>query len=280
MGISISEMSYKDYNRCLKISNELAEIIVLIEDEVRILRYGLINGKNHLKDLNGFGGHSFGIIGKEDHKTEFINSDPIEYENIPDGVRIVQNIERWTQVRKIINLTLKGTKVNIDYKVLSLNAFDINISVYSSSILSHGGIEIVPLVKSEEETLPDKSLIFWPYSNLKDQRVYFGDKYIAMKVNDSINSKFRIGLNAHTSFYYNENEIFIKESSKIEGVSYPNKGSSYECIINKDYLNVINNSPIYTLGVNECLSHKETLDIKKDIDLNSLDSFIDNYFLP
>lgn len=288
MGIvNMMEISYKKYNKCLRVTNNLVEIIVHIEDEIKIVKYGYIDGNNQFEDeldIDGkiYGGHRFSHIPKIDYKVDFIDDEGIKYEKITNGVRIIQNIEKWTQIRKIVEIVFEenSSKVKISHKILSLNAFDINISISANTIVRKGGIQVIPLIKNLNKDVPDKALVFWPYSNLKDSRVYFGDKYIAMKVNDTIVDKFRIGLNTNLPYvlYYNSNEMFIKEFEDLgDNKCYPNMGCKYESLITSNYLEMQSNSPMYKLRTNKYITHTEVWNIYKNINLDFIDKFIDQY---
>lgn len=282
--VNITEINYKDYNNCLRVTNNLVELVISIEHEIRIIKYAFVGGENHFREegsCNDLGGHRFGYINQFNHKSDFINDDQIQYQKISNGIRLIQNIEKWTQMRKVIEIIFEenSSEVKVIYKVISLNAFDINISLFSSTTLKDGGIEIIPFYRGDNLEIPDKSLVFWPYSNLRDSRVYFGDRYIAMKVNHDVQDKFRIGLNARVGFYYNDHGMFIKEVvySPSDSIEYPNRGCNYESFITENYLEMQSNSPIYKLSMNNSITHTEIWNIYRDVNLDSIDDFIDKY---
>lgn len=288
--VNVTEINYKNYNKCLKITNNLVEVIVFIENTIRIVKYGYVDGNNQFEDVlidnNGrdvtVGGHGFSYIPQIDQNVDFIDNQGITYEIIPNGIRLIQNIEKWTQIRRIIEIIFdeNSSKIRVIHKILSLNAFDINIAICSNTVVRNGGIEIIPFSCGNNKDVPNKSLIFWPYSNLKDSRVYLGDKYIAMKVNENIRDKFRMGINTDLKYvlYYNNNEMFIKEFDEVKDCyEYPNMGCKYESLITPDYLEMKTNSPIYKLSTNNYITHTEVWNIYKDINLDFIDKFIDQY---
>lgn len=292
--INISEINYKDYGRCLKITNNIVEVIVTIEYGPRIIKYGFVNGKNHFAECVGnkistshgdyyiIGGHRFWHLPENRDRTYIPDTKKVRYEEIFNGVRLIQEFEKWTQVQKIIEITFEvdSSKVYILHKIVSLNAFDINISISGISSMDKGGIEIIPLEKRKEGLNPNKSLIFWPYSNIRDSRVYFGDKYVAMKVNENIFENFKIGFNTNLNYalYYNQNELFVKEFNKVNNnLNYPDMGCIYESFITANYIEMQTNSPMYVLETNKVIEHMEIWNLYKDIDLDFIETFIDNY---
>lgn len=288
--VNIAEINYKNYNNCLRITNNLVEVIVFMENTIRIVKYGYVNGNNQFEDIlidNDSrniigGGHSFSYIPQIDQNVDFIDNQGITYERISSGIRLIQNIEKWTQIRRVIEIIFyeNSSKIKVIHKILSLNAFDINIAICSNTVVRNGGIEIIPFSIGNNRDVPNKSLVFWPYSNLKDSRVYLGDKYIAMKVNENICDRFRMGVNTDLRYvlYYNNNEMFVKEFDEIKGCyEYPNMGCKNESLITTNYLEMKSNSPIYKLSTNNYITHIEVWNIYKDINLDFIDKFIDQY---
>lgn len=291
--INILETNFKHYGKCLKITNSIVEVIITVEYGPRVVKYGYVNGRNQFaEDINNkistshgdyyiIGGHRFWHLPENKDRTYIPDNKKVEYESIFNGVRLIQEIEKWTQVQKIIEITFEtSSKVNILHKIVSLNAFDINISASGITAMSKGGIEIIPLEERKIGTIPNKSFVFWPYSNIKDSRVYFGDRYVAMKVCENVFENFKIGFNTNLSYamYYNENELFVKQFKRDKNNSnYPHMGCSYESFIGSNYIEMQTNSPIYTISTNQCVEHLEIWDLHKDVNLDFIDIFIDNY---
>lgn len=292
--ISVLEINYNNYGRCLKVTNSVVEVIVTLDYGPRIIKYGYSDGINHFAEgidskistSHGeyfiIGGHRFCHLPENEDRTYIPDNYPVEYEKIENGIRFIQEIEKWTQVQKIIEITFEyaSTKVSVSHRLVSLNAFDINVGVCGITAVERGGIEIIPLSKKSDGTAPNRAIVFWPYSNMKDSRVYYGDKYVAMKVCENVSSNFKIGMNSNLSYalYFNKNELFVKEFKRNKNENnYPNMGCSYESFIGNDYLEMQTNSPICSLKTNESIEHIEIWNLYKDVNLDFIDTFIDNY---
>lgn len=288
MSVDVSNITYKGYGRCLRVVNNVVEIIVTIEYGPRIIKYGYVNGKNHFaENIENKISTSYGdyyIIGGHRFCDELCIPDnkKVDYELIPGGVRLIQNIERWTQVQKNIEIIFEGdsSRVKIIHKQVSLNAFDVKFFVCGVTTMRKGGLGIIPIEKFKSDAVPNKSFVFWPYSNIKDPRVYFGEKFILMKVSENITEDFKIGFNSSLNYalHYNENELFVKylvRDNKNE--NYPNMGCVYEYFISKDYMEIQSNSPICNVETNKFVEHIEIWELYKDINLNFVETFIDNH---
>lgn len=292
--ISLSEISYRIHEKCLKITNGIIEVIVTLDMGPRIIKYGFVDGDNHFAEnisdkiisshgeYEIVGGHRFWHLPENKDRTYIPDEKSVAYEIIDGGARIIQDIEKWTQVQKVIDicLDLNSTKVSVTHRIISLNAFDINLSISGISCMKKGGIEVIPLEKRKDGLEPNKSLVFWPYSNIKDPRVYFGDKYIAMKVDENTRENFKIGVNTNLTYalYFNNNEIFVKEFKRDKNNNnYPDLGCCYESSISKEYVEMQTLSPIYRIGMNESIEHTEIWTLYKEVNLDFIDNFIDNY---
>lgn len=285
--VNVLEINYKNYGKCLRIANDVVEVIVTIEFGIRIVKYGFIGGKNHFRENiledgcqnKNLGGHTFEYVTGKNIPFESLKSE-VKYEIISQGVRFTQSIDNATYTQKIIEIIFEvdSSRVDVIHKVHSLNPFNINLSVCGVTSMDKGGIEVVPLSFKNDYNFPNKSLMFWPYSNLKDSRVYLGEKYVAMKICETNIQDFRIGFDTGLDYalYYNDKELFVKRFFKKDG-EYPNKGCVYESFISKDVIEMRANSPIKCISFEECFEHRESWSLYKDVSLDFIDTYIDNY---
>ena len=291
--VNITEINYKDYGKCLKVTNDVVEVIISIQYGPRIVKYGFVNDINHFAESiedkivtsNGdyyiIGGHRFLYLTENENNIYIPDNKNVEYESIEGGIRLIQPIEEHTYFNKIIEIIFEGdSKLRVVHKIVSENHFNINVSIASITVMDSNGIELIPLDMKCEGKLPNKSLVFWPYSNLKDQRVYFGDKYIAMKVNENIYDNFRLGFNMNftRALYYSQNQLFVKEVKQREKTGeteeYPNMGSKYESYITKNYIEMQTNSPKSLLKANGCVEHEEIWNLYREVSLDFIDKFM------
>lgn len=285
--INILEINYRDYGKCLNISNGMIEIIVTLDCGPRIIRYGYVDGNNHLAEyindriVTPYG--DYFVIGGHRFSNDLYvpDNEKVEYELILNGVRLMQKVEKWTQIQKSIDITFteNSSEVTILHRTTSFNVFNINLFISSITSMKKGGIEIIPFSRKSENILPDRMFVLWPYSNLRDSRVYFGDRYVAMKVNENILDNFKIGFNTNFNhaLYYNDEELFIKYYEKNNNnLNYPHMGCNYESFICKNYIEMQSNSPIYNVKPNDHVEYLEIWKLHRGITLDSLDKFIDN----
>ncbi len=290
--LNILEISYRNYGKCLRIANDVVEIIVTIEYGLRIAKYGYIGGKNHFKESEilsnldeeiniGIGGHTLEYA--TNSKSLLVSNDgEVKYELIPHGVRFIQAVESDTKTQRVMEVyfEFESSKIVVLHRVYSLNLFDIDVSISGVTSMNREGIQIIPICKSGNMNLPRSCFVLWPYSNLKDSRVYFGERYVAMKTCEDNIKDFRIGFNdsLHYALYYSDREMFVKEFDiQSEKLGYPNNGCVYEAFISRDSIQMISNSVLYNLSCGNYIEHREVWTLFKDVNLDFIDRYIYEY---
>ena len=53
MAISVKEIDYKEYGKCVEISNGTVDVVVTVDVGPRIIRFGFIGGENELCEAPG-----------------------------------------------------------------------------------------------------------------------------------------------------------------------------------------------------------------------------------
>lgn len=137
--------------------------------------------------------------------------------------------------------------------------------------------------KKDTNLLPDRLIALWPYSKMNDSRIYFGDKYIALKQDENKKEAFKIGILNREGWaaYFNNNNIFIKKFTNYEDEKYPDFGVSYETYTNEFMTEMESLSPLTTLNPNSALNHVESWKLIKEVsfpgyDEEKLDSILND----
>ena len=96
--------------------------------------------------------------------------------------------------------------------------------------MAPGGVAIAPQVKKDTGVECNRLISLWPYSDLTDKRVMLGTDYIFLKFDASADVPFKYGMPQDEGWavYINNNVMFLKEYTPIEGAKYPDYGCSFE----------------------------------------------------
>lgn len=276
MSITVKEISYKSFGRCLELSNEKCDLLVTLDVGPRIIRFGFKGRENlfcentEFKVKSGdeywyiYGGHRLWHSPEANPRTYYPDNYPVDYEKIEGGIK-VSVYEKWRQVIKEMEIILdeRESKVKIVHRIINKNAWDIELSVWALTVMDKGGVEIIPVNTKDTELLPNMNIAIWPYTKLNDKRVTWGEEYITIRQDENAIVPFKIGLNNQSGWaaYINHGVTFIKRYQHIEGETYPDFGVSYETYTNNFMLEMETLSPLKRIKPDEYIEHIEEWEI-------------------
>ncbi|MDP4181555.1 MAG: hypothetical protein Q8942_10720, partial [Bacillota bacterium] len=283
-----------------EVSNGEVSLVVTVDFGPRIIRYGFVDGKNELCENSDVtldsqygewklkGGHRLWHSPESLPRTYIADNKPVRFEIIENGVRVTQEIEPWVQIQKQLEITLEpdSNKAQIIEKLTNLNAWPVELAVWSLTVMAPGGKEIIPLSKKATGLLPNRSIVLWPYARINDERVTWLDQYVLLDIKPAKDEAFKIGTNNEDGWaaYLNEKNLFIKKYKHEDGKSYPDSGSSYETYTNGNMAEMEILSPLEKLEPGSAATLTETWELKKDVSVNKLseeniEQFVKDYIL-
>lgn len=290
-GVSIREIQYKDFGRALEISNGIVNLVVTLDLGPRILRYGFEKGINHFSDRATtemkvgeetwriLGGHRLWHSPEAFPRTYMPDNSEVHWEALQGGVKLVQKVEPWVQTQKELEIYLdeNSSEVKVVHRIKNKNAWPIKLSSWAVSIMDKGGLEIIPIPDRATGYLPNKNLSLWAYSKMNDSRVYWGDKYITLKLDATIDHPFKVGINNEEAWaaYINHGELFLLNYDHDISAIYPDGGVSYETFTYLDVLEMETLSPIKDIESEESVAHVEYWSLHKGINIPENEEEID-----
>ncbi len=283
MAITVREENYMNFGRCLYIANEKQEMRVTLDIGPRIISYNLIGKGNMMftdterlsvrnndefKSVYGkdkawyiYGGHRFWVSPEEYPVTYYPDNDKVEYTvkgNVFTFTPPVQEVTLWHQ---IIEITFHETDAKADVLHILKNTSpdEKQGSIWALSVTAPGGRAFQMMAQEDTGLLANRTLVLWPYNNMTDKRFYMDDKYIALAQDSKAEKSFKIGTNntSGSVICLNNNTVFKKEFTYIQGACYPDNGCSVEVFTNDLMLEMETLSPLYTLKSGEECRHLE-----------------------
>jgi hypothetical protein len=133
--------------------------------------------------------------------------------------------------------------------------------------MNQGGLEVVPQPTNDTGLLSNRVLSLWPYSDMTDDRIYWGKKYITMRQDTGIKSAFKFGINNDRGFaaYFVNGGMFVKKFNTDPKGCYPDSGVSYETYTNNVILEMESLSELSAITPGSTAFHKEEWTIEKDV---------------
>lgn len=298
--VKIIEINSELHGRCVEISNSDIRLTVTVDFGPRIIEFGFCDGQNILCEkapvtVNSIfgswrlvGGHRFTHSPENVPRTYVPDNKPVKYEIFKNGIRLLQERERWTQMDKLMEIFMEPQKneVRINHSLTNRGPWPVELSVWSITAMAPGGIEVIPQSLKDTGVLPSRNIVLWPYSSMADKRLRWFDKYITVEQDPGIQRSFKLGINNVDGWaaYINKHSIFVKKFEVDKDGKYPDMGASYETYVNESIIEMESLSPKVKLEYGKEAVHTEVWSILRapepgEISTEGLDEFVKKYIL-
>ena len=133
------------------------------------------------------------------------------------------------QFTTTVMLSEESSDVKITHFVENCSGESQNFAIWALTVLDKGGVELIPYNTEDTGYLPNRTFMAWPYTNLGDHRVHFGDNFMSLK-SDSTERAFKLGMDLRKGAvaYLNKGNMFVKKFVHYDGSQYPDNGCSFE----------------------------------------------------
>ena len=305
MAVKNEIVNYKDFGKCIRLSNDAVELIVSIEFGPRILRYGFIDGENILNDNKAYfepdssdkfqkffgegkyyktyGGHRLWTAPEFYPEMYYPDNDTVEYELTQNGVILTpppQN-ENGIQMRISITLDDVNTDVTVEHTITNFNERIKEFSAWALTVGAKGGTEIIPLNTNDTHLLPNGKIAVWPYTDLRKKELYLGKKYVTIRQPKEGRIKLGFDLRCGTVYYVLGNSVFTKKyNPNYPTGNYVDGGVSYETYSCDEFTELETLSELKKVACGQTIEHTEYWSLSKKPcefdpeDDTSIDNFI------
>jgi hypothetical protein len=265
------------WERCARLANRDAELIVTLDVGPRILSFKTTGGENVLRafpkqlgksgepDYQVRGGHRM-WIGPEDERTYAPDNGPTEFRfDEPCGLRVATPATEPWKIRKemIISLAAEGADVHIRHRATNEGAEPATLCTWGLTVPIPGGCEIIPQPPLGEHGKggfqPDRVIVPWSYTDLSDDRWRIGARYWRLRPNpERPATKLGFALTDGWVAYVLPGALFIKRFDFDAAATYPDRGCNFETFSKGDFIELESLSPLRTLAPGESTEHAET----------------------
>ena len=258
--VTFKETTYKNYGKCLEISNGTVDLLVTLDIGPRIIRYGFcgkdnmfyedldrVNGydRDDLKEMFGanahwylYGGHRL-WISPEYTESYFPDNNPVEYETDENTAIFSCDVQEATglQFTTTVTLSPEGSDVEVTHFIENCSGEPKTFAPWALTVLDKGGVELIPFNTNDTDLLPNRTIRAWPYTNFADPRLFMGDKFASLR-SDSTERKFKLGFDHRNGVaaYINKGAMFVKGFKHYEDGNYPDNGCSFETFTNQHFI--------------------------------------------
>ena len=236
---SITE--FKNYGKCVKISNGIIEAVATVDIGPRIVYFGFIGGENIMNtskdefapvsnDLmdnhfykgatwNNYGGHRLWVSPEKMPDTYYPDCKPVKYDFTENGVILTPDAQPENGQAMTVELSMKENIPSMDviHSVKNISDNDKDIALWALSVCEKNGLLIVPMNTNDTGLLHNRVISVWSYTDLSDDRVFFGKKYFTLKQDTKAETAMKFGFNL------NDGKVFyVVGDSVFENKYYPN----------------------------------------------------------
>lgn len=315
--VEITEISYKNFGKCIKMDNGTASIIVTVDVGPRIISYCL-NGKENMlfEDVNRdflddsdelreyfgsdktwyiYGGHRLWSSPESYPHSYVPDNQPVTYEPTGEldgfyGVALYSPATRTGQQHATF-VWLDGasgsSRVKISHNITNVSGAIVTLAPWAMTVCAAGSVEIFPQSQKDNGLLSNRRNVFWSYSDINDDRFFLGNKYGTLQQVSGTDKKFKIGINNEDGWaaVVNHGQIFLKNfDMNIEG-NYPDYGCNFETFTNGLFLECESLGELETLKNYQQVSLSEEWELMECADSfdrrseDSIDAFVKKYNL-
>jgi hypothetical protein len=281
--IEIEKISFKNYGQCLRITNGIIEAVVTIDIGPRVIRFAFVNGENFFHEdikrenvTSGepldavfgkgskwfiYGGHRMWLSPEDMPLSYYPDNEPVQWNKIPGGVELIPPAQRVNDMQYRIELVMATDKPSMSVRHFATNVGSVtkNKALWVLTVLRRGGMEVVPQPLNNTGLLANRVLSLWSYSDMSDDRIYWGKKYITMRQDTGIKSAFKFGINNDRGWaiYLVNNGMFVKKYNHDPNGNYPDYGVSFETYTNNLILEMETLGELVDITPGSTSSHSE-----------------------
>ncbi|UCE72090.1 MAG: hypothetical protein JSU99_01930 [Nitrospiraceae bacterium] len=283
--VRIKKITYGGWQNCIELNNGIVDLVITADVGPRVIRYGLKGKANELCEVQStlgmtggdewriYGGHRLWHSPESKERTYEPDNDPVHWEEVAQGIRVVQKTETKTKLRKEIEITLypESTEVSLMHRLTNEGLQEVELALWSLTAMAAGGVEVIPQSRRDTGLLPNRHIVLWPYSNLDDSRVCWGNSFIILKQNPAVQNPFKLGIpnEAGWAAYFNHGHLFIKYYAHEMSAAYPDFGASYETYTNDFMLEMETLSPLVYFLPGESAVHEEKWELFDNVPMPS-----------
>jgi len=258
-------VNYKDFGKCLRLDNGKIEAYLTLDVGPRIIKFNasgcenlMFNDSTRCVDVSSvfgegekwhtYGGHRTWISPEEMPKTYYPDNQPVEYdiENFNGTVTVLLTppCQKVTNMQIVIRVTIAedGDTMKVTHYLKNNGKEAVKRSIWGMTVTDINGIAVLKQPERHTALLPDRQVVFWPYTRMNDERILLGEKYIAVQ-QDPADTQVpaKIGYTNFEGKLYCFNKgqaMSISYDSDYTKGEYPDFGVSSEIYTNKAILEI------------------------------------------
>ena len=287
----IQEIAYAGWKRNLRIQGPTTELVITLDVGPRIIRYAFHDDRNIFvelpEQLGGKGeeewmirgGHRFWTAPEAPHSYALDNV-PVTWKKIGDAaVELVEPANPSFGFQKTMRVEMFANEVvRITHLLTNVSSAPLNLAPWALSTMAPGGVALIPQPEldlhpsefpdgravKEEEFLPNREMVLWPFTDLTDGRYAFSGNFLRVTYLPEM-AATKLGLKLDTGWvgYQLGDVVFAKYFAYDPAQNYPDRGCNFEIFTNTRILELESLAPLVPFAPGATLTHIEHWTLSK-----------------
>ena len=272
---------YLDFD-CVSLENTSLSLLVTRSVGPRVICLRLNGGGNLFAELpdyvterpdgglfHFYGGHRLWHAPENMPRTYTLDYGPVDIALGQNGLLVTQPVEAQTGIEKsmLISLVDEKPQVILRHTLTNRGLWPVECAPWAITQFKTGGVAILPQSQQPTEVLPNRALALWPYTEIANPQVSWGDRYILVRA-EMQDRAFKIGFPNRRGWlaYWNAGTLFVKRAAFEPLAAYYDFDSSSECYCNGHFIELETLGPISTLEPGGSVTHAETWELYDGVD--------------
>ncbi len=210
-----------------------------------------------------YGGHRLWVAPEDPSVTYIPDNQPIRIRESSGFVELIQEINQTTGIQKTIRIrfTDYDDVVVIDHLIHNKGDLPFRCAIWAITQFKLGGVAILPQQTKRIDgntLLPDRSIVLWPYTDINDPRIRWGNQFIFVDP-EPVDQALKIGmLNTQKWMaYFYHNLLFIKYAENYKSEQLVDQGATSECYCNSKFIELETLGSLKQLEPGKTIQHRE-----------------------
>ncbi len=220
-----------------------------------------------------YGGHRLWHAPEAFPRTYIPDNDGLTIRESSQGAILTGHVEQLTGIQKSIEVVLLPDRpaVMLTHRLTNTGLWQVELAAWAITQMPLGGLAIFPQQVGPLDAtglLPNRQLVFWPYSRWQDKRLQLNDDFILMRANAEL-PPLKIGYLNRIGWvgYLRNGILLVKRIDPKPELHYVDFGCNIESYCNNAFIEIESLGPLTLLEPGQSSVHTETWEIYSGIDV-------------
>jgi len=221
--------------------------------------------------FHAFGGHRLWCAPEVEEITCLPDHTSCTVESIANGLRLTREDHYAVSYRREIEIVLapNAPKLTLTHRITNLGSEVFRAAPWAITMFKLGGSKArlpmsIEMINGSPLT-PNRSLVLWPYTDLKDERLFVSGKYIEVK-GEAADDALKVGIystRGWAGIEFAEGWVVVKRVTVEPAASYTDMAANIQCYVRHRFIEVETLGELKDLQPGESVSHVEEWELLK-----------------